>query len=838
MLSVRWQTISSLRRIHLTAVLSLIFSSTAIAQTDVAVSMEQFGLGNAFRPGWFVGMRLSLTSSLTEPTPVWVQWEVPNADGDIGEYGRSLTLTPGIPALVWLYAPLGPDTETDTVWSVRVFEERDGVRKRELGGARLDPRSSTTGAAQKIDLDKGMIAVIGNRHLGLDGYSILGDRLNRPLGAHEDTRIIFGIAPNQLPDRWEGLGQAEALMWAGDRDQPTDLTLDQANAIREYVARGGHLVISLPAGLNIWGLGGGEGRNLLEDFLPLSAPRTDQAVHIRTLLPVLSKSDGTRGDIEVPIRVFKDLKGEFDATDSKQRFYEPLISLPDGRVVVIRRHYGFGWVTIIGIDLSDGRLGGLGLPQADAFWNRILGRRCDTPTFEEQQDIQKAERLSRMSGRDLNLGSGALFSELTNFPGEAGLGLLLALVLFAMYWLLAGPLGFALLKQYKQVKHAWVAFAVCAAVFTAVAWGAVGLLPRQLEVKHVTFLDRIARPPNQAARETNDPQLDRAISYFAVRLPGYRPTPMAIASLPNQRDLMCSWTPPGAPSQGFPNVDRYRVDVGRAPANFALPARATATTLYANWMGSVDPDNFGGTITFDPENPIRVEKTATGDALRGSIVNNLPGTLTNYTLIWVKSDRLARRVYERSGNNVRPWVATIHSGDPLNVGSMWRWDANNNPLVTGGRLDLGAFAGKPGTPLENAINGRYIEDYKQSEMAPGMTSGRVTETDRRNYMEMLTLFQQLTPPVYLRESEVKQDPDTVTAHRDLGRELDLSTWLTRPCVMLIGYVEDSPMPVPLRLNDGDSPPPSTGLTIVRWIYPLPLDEKAAFSDVFEEEQTP
>jgi hypothetical protein len=368
----------------------------------------------------------------------------------------------------------------------------------------------------------------------------------------------------------------------------------------------------------------------------------------------------------------------------------------------------------------------------------------------------------------------------------------------------------------------------------------VGLLPRQLEVKHVTFLDRIARPPDQAHRDANDPQLDRGISYFAVRLPGYRPTPIAIPGMPGQRNLLASWTPPGVATQGFPNVDRYRVDVGRSPASFSLPARATATQLYANWVGSVDPKHFGGTITFDSNDPIRVEKTAGGDLLRGTIVNDLPGTLTNYTLIWVRSDRLQRRVYDRSGDNVRPWVSTIRSGEPLNVGSVWRWNANNNPLVQGGRLDLGAFTGAtPGTSLRVAIDRRYIDDYKQSELAPGMTSGRVTDSDRRNYMEMLTFFQQLTPPIYLLDDGIKQGKETLTAHRELGRELDLSTWFTRPCLMLIGYVEDSPMPVPLRLNNDDEPPPSSGLTIVRWIYPLPLDEEAAFSEVFKPtESTP
>ena len=107
----------------------LVTALPALAQTDVAIGLEQFGTGNAFRPGDYCAIRLKLTSILAEATPVWVQWEVPNADGDIAEYGRSLTLTPGVPAFVWLYAPLAPSVDTGTVWAVRVFDPEQPERK-------------------------------------------------------------------------------------------------------------------------------------------------------------------------------------------------------------------------------------------------------------------------------------------------------------------------------------------------------------------------------------------------------------------------------------------------------------------------------------------------------------------------------------------------------------------------------------------------------------------------------------------------------------------------------------------------------------------------------------
>ena len=91
----------------------------------------------------------------------------------------------------------------------------------------------------------------------------------------------------------------------------------------------------------------------------------------------------------------------------------------------------------------------------------------------------------------------------------------------------------------------------------------------------------------------------------------------------------------------------------------------------------------------------------------------------------------------------------------------------------------------------------------------------------RLFIEMLSIFHQLTPPKYHRGGN--KDPKTAVLSRKLGRELDLSAWFTRPCLIIIGYLEKSLCPVPLRV-DGKTPK-SEGLTVVRWIYPLPLVEE-------------
>ena len=112
-----------------------LFSTPAAGQSgSVEVELDQFGIGSVYRLGEIAAIRLKLTSFLDNPAPVWVQLELPNADGDIAGRGRSLTLTPGQPTSVWLYVPLSPQENANLRWPVRVFEEQDGQRGRDSKG--------------------------------------------------------------------------------------------------------------------------------------------------------------------------------------------------------------------------------------------------------------------------------------------------------------------------------------------------------------------------------------------------------------------------------------------------------------------------------------------------------------------------------------------------------------------------------------------------------------------------------------------------------------------------------------------------------------------------------
>ncbi|MBT8484674.1 MAG: hypothetical protein KJO43_03780 [Phycisphaerae bacterium] len=818
------------RRLLLAALAAFALLATpALGQrTDVVIEVERFGAGDHYRPGEMTGVLIALTptpeSELDTATNAWVQWEVVNADGDVAERGRPITLTKGQTSRVWLYAPLDPNTLPGTAWPVRVFAYEDGTRGRELGGQRIAAPGSG-----RVEIIEGMIGVIGQSQMGLNQLRLA--RLGGGVAptAHEDTMLVWGLRPRDLPDGWEGLRGLEAIAWS--EELPQDLSAPQVAAVREWIRRGGHLIISLPEDTNPWGLGE-IGRSRFEDLLPTRRPRKDEDVPLGTLMPVLAKARAVRSDanFSVSLHVFGDVRAPEAQPDNQ---YEPLIALPDGRVIAIQRLFGHGRITLVGLDLSNRRLGAIplsngmvgGLPQADQFWNRILGRRADTPTGGELAEMDTVERLTRASPSEHNIGVGSLFRQRINMSQRAGAGLIMALLLFGLYWLVAGPGGFYALRAYKAAHHAWLVFAGAAALFTALAWAGVNLLrENETRIEHITVLDRIARPAGSEWSD-RDPQLERAASWMSVYVPGYGQTEITIEPVadldpvPTPRDMIMSWTPPLESIPRFPNADRYEVDV-RNPAALELPARSTATHLYAHWLGSVDTD-WGGLLYESTTDPIRVTTDARGrEQIEGTLTSQLPGTLTDVKIIWVWNQRVRSARYELDGEGrEEPWVRANQSGEMLNVGRMY----GGGQIVPGVPYPLPTNGQAANLNLAVNIDEKYVNEFEgTSSLAP--TPGGQLPTEQ--YLEMLSLYQQLRPPKYMRPPG-QPSPDTMIARRYLAREIDLSHWFNRPCLIVIGYLQDSECPIPIAVNG--SAPQSNGLTMVRWIMPLGLDRSIAFA---------
>ncbi|MDG2055182.1 MAG: hypothetical protein P8J86_10800 [Phycisphaerales bacterium] len=811
----------------------LVLSTASSAQVDdISIKLDKFGIGSVARAGELAAIRLDLINNTGEPRQVWVHWEVPNPDQDIAEYGRVITLAGS--ESIWLYAPLPFDIDQNGLdpWTIHVHEYEDGQRGNLLASTAV--RAADDPSMRIVSARTGLIGVIGPMPAGLAELSYAMGTEPSP-AAHEPLVINQLIQPIDLPDRWEGLRQYESIIWMTDSQHGPDQLNDRtSDAIIQYVRNGGHLIIILPPNVDSWELARGDNSNIyLRSLLPPVAPRTYENVPLNNLLDVLSKTPETRTrldinagnnqtDLEIALQVF--------ASKDKQSLealapYQPLISLEDGRVIVVERPLGFGAITVIGIDLSDSDLARSlpSLPQADIFWNRVLGRRADTPTPTEIADTKAADRFALVQPTWTDLGEGQLFSQATELQQRAGQGLILALLLFLLYWAVAGPGSFFLLKRYRMTQHAWIVFAACSIAFTAITWGSVSILQRrELNLQHVTVLDHIAL--------ADEAHQQRASSWFTVFLPMYGDPEISLNNPTDNRDLLYPWKGPKEIRQGFPNRENYQVDVGQTQSQFQVPARATSSHFFSQWRGGVDPDQWGSLLRIDPSNPPRVITDEDGreTSLAGAIISELPSELEDISIIWITNERNKPRSYATNlvNGDREPWIQMRDSGDLLDRGYLWTIDA-----ISPGEVINLSLPTTPAFSLETALNDSYYKAYQKSTQAfSGLRN--IAPSVRRRHLEALSFYNQLTPPTYLKSPNQNEEP-ALQVQRWVGRSLDLGRWLSRPCIIIMGYMPGSTSPMPIQLEGNPDAIPSTGLTLFRWIYPLPTA-----IDQWQEEITP
>ncbi|MEE2718172.1 MAG: hypothetical protein VX727_00080 [Planctomycetota bacterium] len=793
--------------------------TTSRAQSPVDIDVKEFGVGNAWRPGDTIGVRIELTSNERDEASYWVEWQLQTADGDLAGHGRRIALAPGQPRDIWLYGPLQPWTNDETGMEIRVRTFEDGTPGLPVATRRFTPR--TTGSA-RLQPTTSLLGVVGTRRAGIDQYADSSGALNtRPPAANEATGVIAISSAEQLPDRWEGWLPYEAVVWT---DLQPELRPSQETALVEWMRRGGQFVIILPEAGNPWNLGAGEqsARNTLTGLFPEQA-RRDDGVPLQTVLPRLIKSTATTTDRPMTLRVFEDLrKGDTSIAAP----WEAIHATEDGRVFTVRRPVGHGWLTLVGLDLTGDGITALdiqsaatqdslvvGVPEADRFWNRILGRRADTPSGRTLAAMEQANFLNKSSPTGLlRLNESVVSSEIA-MSERAGRGLLLAFGLFLAYWLIAVPGIWFLLGRRGHRQYSWLAFLVCATAFTALAWMFVETMQdRELRIRHLTVLDHI---PGEAEQ--------RAVSWFSLYTPGYRDRTLELERedglLSPPRNRLDSFGTVDEKGLQFADASNITIDLERRPDRAVVPGRGTSMDMRAHWMGVVDRDTWGGLLREDAADRVDVVYDTLGRelGLEGGVISDLPFPLEDVQVTWIRSERTTPRELDRRGGVEQAWTSTLRTGTPLNRGHAW----SVGTLDPGERLDVSTL--QPNRLNDLAL---HLEDtYRPPEWTglPGATTMPDTR-ERRRALEALSWYHHLQPPAYHgSEGEFIQ---TGVTERSFGRELDLSTWAGQPALIITGFMPDSTMPTPV-LVDGE-PVQSTGTTMVRWILPLPQYDPTAF----------
>lgn len=745
--------------------------STETPSSEIAIAADFFGVGNVVRPGEWTGVRLRLTDTSDRPRAVLVRLTHANLDpdGDAAQIQREVTLNPGVAQSVWLYFRAPWTVDSASVFHVTVLalatetaEGDEGVAGgRQVGAGRVAPASVVGGA-------NGLIGVVGRAPgAGLTAYSIRPEQVETHGTSHELIEVITDLEPGGLPDRWMGLRPFEAVAWL-DGD-PSELSESQSRAVREWVMRGGHLVIAVPAVGQMWS---SPRNNPLFDLLPAVTFDRREDVDLRTLQPALAP----RMEGALPARATVHALRPVD--DAEPADATVILAGPDGSPIAVRRTLGVGAVTLIGVDLADPQLATRIDPQL--FWHRILGKRFDVFTREEMRlraTSQRADfRVREPAWLDLDIPA-QIVKE-----GRASVGVLLGLFVFALYLLLAGPIGFAILRKRQQTHHAWVAFVGVAGLFTMVAWGgATALRPTKAEIQHLTILNHVYGQPVQSASV-----------WFSALLPGYSDRTLSVGE-PGEdagwTQTLFPWEDPATTvRRRFPDARPYVIDA-RSPDTIRLPARSTVKQMRAEWLGGPRwsmPTPLDGRIS--------LSETGERSGLVGRLSHGLPGPLRNVRLILVRRQK--------------PLLASLGDNSPmLAVTSAW---SLANVWAPGDVLDLSTLGAQNQGDLYFE---RLATDGRLRSQAGETTSDSMTAGSR---FEALTFYSSLKQPDYLAAQRLTQQP--LLQRREM-HGLDLSFWFTQPVFIIVGELEDEPSPVPLRI-DGEEVP-VRGRTLVRWMYPLP-----------------
>lgn len=769
-----------------------------VSAADLKLEVERFGVAGVVRPGSWVGVRVVVQDSAAKPRELVIRLSHPDVDGDEPLNQREIATNPGVRQGVWLYLRLPAGFKPGDGLTLAAYEAVESAAAgggRGLQGGRLLARARVT-TRNAVSSVVALAAVVGNKSFGL---LRLGTRLDNtdaaPFG-HELTRVESGLSPAELPDRWQGLAAFDFLVWGGG--DPGELRAERATAVREWVRRGGHLVVVLPAVGETWT---NAKSTELSSMLPIVSVRRREGVDLTAYRPLLTERAGVVMPKDGVVHDFT------PAPDAALGEAMRVLNGPDGLCVVARRLHGAGAVTLVGLDLNHRSFAEAERLDPGVFWNRVLGRRGIAPT---QTDIDRrlAPNGEGFPSRSAVRFDGDIAGQIAK-SGRASTGVLLGFVLFAVYWLVAGPGGFAVLKKRGMVRHAWLGYVAAAGVFTVIAWGGANLIrEKRVQGTHLTIIDHVFGQP-----------VERARVWMSLLVPRYGAATLRVGER-DSGDLVTAWEPP--PEQGgaggtFPDARGYVVET-REPSSMTFPTRSTVKQVQIDWAGGppwkmplpvAEADGSGATPTGVGVVKLRANRGPDQSWLSGSLTHDLPGELRDVLIIVVPPQRdLGRGVLSTQiVADARAFAVDRWAPGSGNVLDLERVTVQRS----GSDTTLASY-------LRSQLNKYNGALYQREETKVDLTSA----ADRLVASSFLSQFEGLTAST--------ARSDTVPwATRQNTHGLDMGRWMSQPCLIIIGSLgsekEGAACPVPMTL-DGDKFV-TTGRTIVRWVYPL-ADEPPAF----------
>ncbi len=286
-------------------------------------------------------------------------------------------------------------------------------------------------------------------------------------------------AADQLPGRWYGYDSADAVVIdTNDAETLTALNGGRIEAIRQWVERGGHLVVAVSSrwqAVNDGPLG---------SMLPAKLVGQSQVTPFDSLESFTGGTQHQDFD-NVPVQAAK-----FEDVEARGgRVIASTLSTP----LVIRGPYGFGRVTVVGLDVDAKPFSDW--PDKTLFWVKAIdlksppGAADSTAAASQKIITQNLSDLATLVRRSLDQ-----FQGMTVIPFGWVAGFI------AIYILLIGPGDYFFLKKVlKRMELTWITFPTIVITVSLLAYFAAykikgtDLRVNQIDVVDVDLEHKIAR---------------------------------------------------------------------------------------------------------------------------------------------------------------------------------------------------------------------------------------------------------------------------------------------------------------------------------------------------------
>ena len=792
--------------------LSLLLIAPALGQASGTV--ERAGLDGYVRPNCWVPLRVRLKAETGTSQRLLLRVRQLDLDGDTVLFQREISLTGNLAGErreqdYWTYFKPEPvENGLASTADLQTLNKRLVVTVNALNGteiARLPITNSLKPVDDNATRGRRLVVFVGGRNPQIGGYDYGPQAL---VGVSEDLTYARLTAAD-LPEDVRGYDAADGVVLF-DADYDALAKGGRLEALREYVRRGGRLVICQPTDQY-------QAVAPVADLLPVSVTGVEDhrlpAAFVALAAPGSSRRDAYAADqwngVSASFRLAR-------ATPTADARVDSAIDWPvpggkpdkNGEVpaehtpYVARRPFGAGGVTWVAQDLArlpapnGADANGLGWA---AVWSDLLGF-DDEPIVNPSQRELGPWRSSSSMGRDLGQ---SLLADVNLTARTTGY-VALAVIFFIGYWLIAGPgLHFVLVAR-KRAFQSWFWFGGVAIAATLLTVVVVRLVLRgPPEARHLTVL----RVPVSTTAAPAGPAL--AMSRIGLYIPRNGAETVALTGAADGTSGVTAFAIEPAHLAQDPEKTAavYAVPVRGAAATGAasvdFPYRSTLKKLQATWVGPTDR-------TLGLAGPPPALVPGTKGFLKGMIRNDSGRDLTNVYLAFRHPD------YRPGGDPMifrRAWL----KGDVIDLGNLSAKGLLGLPSIS---RDVTPENRTQQAPM---LVGSLSYDWTKFYWWPSLANRTFVAGDYSDYRDpvrrsypILSLFDAL-PPMPNSGSGSDVQADRADLLRRGARGWDVSAALADGAMVVIAEADG---PLPFGMTVDGAAVGGQGTTLYQFVVPL------------------